>query len=426
MQPLSSSCGLLAYNGEIYNSDISLSDTTYLFQRLTSEPVMNVIEALEGPFSFIFYDANSEELWIVRDVFGRRSLVWTLSGSGKELSVSSVSSLPSAEVPAGKSVFKIDLRSLQIFEIQLTKMAPFFRDDFLWTSFKTKKTDETLLQEFEILFQRSVAKRVLSLPVEMPLSLLFSGGLDSSLLASACAFQRNRRDKPIDLLCVYFSELAPDKLTALCSYKDLITRFGCDSFRLILVEGSESEFKQCESLLMSLMNPKRSQMDMSIGIALFLAAQGKGRVIDPRVFESPQWHDFQQFVQRSQNVEATEANLRKREKLTRRIMKASFQCSHKFKENCLFRMCKKCCKRACFESGQVCHAHTPKIIQNENIEKYEKFVTQTIFGENILFQSDSPVVFAGQGADELFGGYARHRTKEDGDPFVEVKRDLQR
>ncbi|NXS95775.1 ASND1 protein, partial [Jacana jacana] len=111
------------WNGEIFNGvhvgDLE-NDTEIMFHHLAScsseADILSLFSSLQGPWSFIYYQASRHSLWFGRDYFGRRSLLWQF---GKEVdsafcltsvSVYFESGNQWQEVPAS-GIFKIDLKA---------------------------------------------------------------------------------------------------------------------------------------------------------------------------------------------------------------------------------------------------------------------------------------------------------------------------
>ncbi|XP_060576699.1 asparagine synthetase domain-containing protein 1-like [Ruditapes philippinarum] len=92
VQPAQDSQGnLLLWNGEIFggiNVPESKSDTTVLLELLgqcsSESQITAVFAQVQGPWSFIYWQADTKTLWFGRDVFGRRSLLWHLPESHDE------------------------------------------------------------------------------------------------------------------------------------------------------------------------------------------------------------------------------------------------------------------------------------------------------------------------------------------------------
>jgi asparagine synthase (glutamine-hydrolysing) len=90
-QPMADDRGVLAYNGEIYNHSelrreleregaelVGHSDTEVLHHLLARHGVEATLPRLRGMFAFAWWDGT--ELWLARDRFGIKPLVWTQTG----------------------------------------------------------------------------------------------------------------------------------------------------------------------------------------------------------------------------------------------------------------------------------------------------------------------------------------------------------
>uniref|UniRef100_A0A8C3K9F3 Asparagine synthetase domain-containing protein 1 n=1 Tax=Calidris pygmaea TaxID=425635 RepID=A0A8C3K9F3_9CHAR len=111
------------WNGEIFNGvhvGHLENDTEVMFHHLTScsseADILSLFSSLQGPWSFIYYQASRHSLWFGRDYFGRRSLLWQFSNEvDSAFCLTSVSGYFKSgnqwqEVPAS-GIFKIDLKA---------------------------------------------------------------------------------------------------------------------------------------------------------------------------------------------------------------------------------------------------------------------------------------------------------------------------
>ncbi|CAA7387771.1 unnamed protein product [Spirodela intermedia] len=111
-----------------------------------------------------------------------------------------------------------------------------------------------------------------------PLALLFSGGLDSMILA-ALSHQCLDQQYEIDLLNVSFDGLvAPDRISAKDGLKELQRIAPSRRWRLVEIDGDLSNLASETRHVMSLIHPAKTYMDLNIGVALWLAARGEGFV----------------------------------------------------------------------------------------------------------------------------------------------------
>lgn len=118
-----------------------------------------------------------------------------------------------------------------------------------------------------------------------PIGILFSGGLDSAVLAAMAAGileEENRPEQPVlELFNVAFgSGQAADRRAAIQSYQEIKRRYHPNvHVRLVLVDvGDWDSVKAHDAHIQQLILPKTSVMDLNIGTALWFASRGIGRV----------------------------------------------------------------------------------------------------------------------------------------------------
>ncbi|PYJ81868.1 MAG: asparagine synthase (glutamine-hydrolyzing), partial [Verrucomicrobia bacterium] len=220
-QPFVNDRYVLVYNGEIYNH-LALreklrvqphefrgtSDTATLFSSLTHFGVERTLELIRGMFAFAFYDCVEETLYLCRDRFGIKPLVWKGGANGlywaseaKALGpvttlepdpVKALHSLAgiadhSAEYTAFKDVWQVPPGNYLVCKMG---HEPVLREYYSLASqvsqaeyneldrTSTRKVCETFLW----LFRRSVKSMLMS---DAPMGAFVSGGVDSSLVAAA-------------------------------------------------------------------------------------------------------------------------------------------------------------------------------------------------------------------------------------------------
>jgi len=120
---------VFCWNGEAWlfnGSRLTGNDTDivskHLFQSVPALPVeealTQVLRKIAGPYAFVFYDAKSSQLYFGRDGLGRRSLLISHgSGRGDELTVSSVAvstSIQEAHEVEAPFIYCVDLKEPQL------------------------------------------------------------------------------------------------------------------------------------------------------------------------------------------------------------------------------------------------------------------------------------------------------------------------
>ncbi|KNH09243.1 hypothetical protein XU18_0521 [Perkinsela sp. CCAP 1560/4] len=152
----------------------------------------------------------------------------------------------------------------------------------------------------------AVAERILTAPVsaagsgESHVGLLFSGGVDSMLLAALIHWAIKiefpaaaSRHFVVELLNVSFGELperSPDRISARRGLAELCAAFPDRVFRLVLIDASDVTLlkrvqSECsdgiDQRIRSLVLPSDTVMDLNIATALWFAAAGVGAIARP-------------------------------------------------------------------------------------------------------------------------------------------------
>jgi len=300
------------WNGDVFQYDgtkipPNISDTKFIVDQLSNskeeDKMLKVVEKIQGPFAFVFWDKLTEQLWFARDFFGRQSLLFYRDDDRIVISscVPNDSNYNFVEIPA-QGVFKLSLQD----QSDNTTETMFFP----WNSYSTKFKEEqkeyfdlgpykfrisdkilrtpvvidftpsdsislniTELDNSDDLFDKLLEKEDISkivdefiatLTVAVKLRIenqpnmcktcikerqkcdqpcigvLFSGGLDSTVLAfiAATLLKKNNDFRGLDLLNVAFSQLGgnynvPDRLTGLQAHQVRKCKNYCQNIQLI-------------------------------------------------------------------------------------------------------------------------------------------------------------------------------------------------
>ncbi|CAE6448139.1 unnamed protein product [Rhizoctonia solani] len=349
---------IFAWNGEIFNGipvEHSENDGLKLFNMIQNSQgdigsLKHILCKLEGPYAFVYLHKPSQMLYFARDPLGQRSLLLHLPTPSEPIlllcSASNHRDVEYEEISID-GIYSISLKGT-VFECaeSLTCTA---RDQSVFDGWKTLNRTippEALslistqqIEDFISRLDDSVRSRVASIPSnntdstqgEKPvarLGVLFSGGIDSSVVAYL-ADRHIPHDEPIDLLNVGFENPrtlgvpqnkaiqaakiqrkrdkkerkkglyapetpsvlstpiinespktgtydVPDRLTGLQQLEELRRLCPHRRWNFVCVNIPYEECKQEEPRVMALMNPSNTVMDLSLANALYFASRGKG------------------------------------------------------------------------------------------------------------------------------------------------------
>ena len=307
-QPVSNRNVVLLWNGEIFGGvqvpPPLMNDTEFLFHLLAESTsngdfevnLMRTLSTIEGPYAFVIFNKALGRLWFGRDPLGRRSLVRTTPGSSFLLS--SVCLLEDKEVfeevPV-TGIFSIDLKlpgANLVIKEQLWNSSVLISPYHIPWSISEDPTEII----FYNLLKESVRKRVQCIDSFLPdsqtspVAILFSGGLDSTVLA-ALTDQCLPYKIPIDLLNISFEnprflgaqqhvpssyDLVPDRISGKISLKELQTLNNERLWRFIEINISMQEYEVHKQKIVDLMRPCDTVMDLSISAPFYFCSRGKG------------------------------------------------------------------------------------------------------------------------------------------------------
>ncbi|KAJ5168312.1 uncharacterized protein N7482_003906 [Penicillium canariense] len=344
---------VLCWNGEawkIANELVSGNDTEHVFDLFLSSANSNAHQAIgrmagavasiSGPFAFVFYDAVHARLFYSRDCLGRRSLLQGVDedGSLKICSLCDGSSSTHFQEVGCEGVYMIDLKAQRGPSVDSTEA---YKITILpWSSDPLPKAghiknpippmnmsvpqeqppllglETPFVQELQSRLHQSLALRIKNVP-EPPgyiqgqsakIAVLFSGGLDCSLLARL-SHDILPVNEPIDLLNVAFEnprvaaaavanlkqrnssstppslpeptsiyEACPDRITGRSAHAELQRRCPGRTWRFVAIDVPYTETLAHRDSVKRLMRPHNTEMDLSIACALYFASRGQGTI----------------------------------------------------------------------------------------------------------------------------------------------------
>ncbi|KNE66726.1 hypothetical protein AMAG_11224 [Allomyces macrogynus ATCC 38327] len=320
---------ILCWNGEVYagmgtGTDLAAqSDTAYLIRQLSEIDVCSrtaadfgagivaLFEDLEAEFAMILFNARFKTLWYGRDCLGRRSLLH--HHAADTLALSSVHLPGCPEVPVGGlwsvdlsapslvdsrvqwpwSRFHKDTRLNLVVPSDLAAQVPINPADFPALNDLDSAHAATVTNLLGLLSEsvrmRAQALPTPSTPTNAPLAVLFSGGLDCTILA-ALLDQHVPRTSPIHLLNVAFENprvltaskrgsgtndpwAVPDRRTARQALAELQRVAPTRTWRLLEINVPYAVAMAHRATIAALMAPLDTVMDMSIAMAFYFAAR---------------------------------------------------------------------------------------------------------------------------------------------------------
>ena len=211
-QPMYKDNYVICFNGEIYNfkklklelinkghTFISNGDTEVLISAW-KEWGASMIKKLDGMFSFVIWDIKNKNLFLARDRFGKKPLVYCIKNNSIFFA-SDVKSL--ACITDGGSINKQAIQSLFRFRFiyepmtiykNFVKLSPgsFMKfnnygakvEDWYYKNLKNKQLQFDSRRQLKYLVDEAVNKRLVS---DVPLGIFLSGGIDSAIIMNSVA-----------------------------------------------------------------------------------------------------------------------------------------------------------------------------------------------------------------------------------------------
>ncbi|QLG71690.1 hypothetical protein HG535_0C00390 [Zygotorulaspora mrakii] len=288
---------VLQFNGELYNEEIKDNDTRFIANllHLDDTGISEIIRSLDGEFAYTIYDKKERMFYFGRDSVGRRSLSYRLNESTGELFVASVTGKEEEFVDCIAGViYTYDTQTKTLKQKDVIRNPFSICEDIDKEMTNLGSSIEKLYKELKF----STKKRVRSIhPMHIensPIAVLFSGGLDCSVVASLVLeeLRENSGDYQsisVELLNVGFENPrtgimpseTPDRKLATSSAKALQALYPEIDIKLVEIDVPYSEYLAYRPQVVDLMYPKNTEMDLSIAIAFFFASKGSGFVTLP-------------------------------------------------------------------------------------------------------------------------------------------------
>ncbi len=227
-QPMSSSENryVIIFNGEIYNFKKlkdelkslfnvkfkTQSDTEVILELIVQYGFRKALDKITGMFSLAVWDKKEKNLYLAIDPLGKKPLYWSVDDKKlifaseiksilkfksfkKTLNYQSLSEFfRFSYIKAPNTIFnglnKLEPGTYLIFsrELKLKKFRYWHPKSFLYSSTDIVKSEDTVVEELHEILNTSVSER---LTADVPVGVLLSGGIDSSLVTSLA---KNNKD----------------------------------------------------------------------------------------------------------------------------------------------------------------------------------------------------------------------------------------
>ncbi len=257
-QPMSNEDGNLriVFNGEIYNFAMlrdhlkakghhfqTKSDTETILH-LYEEEGERCVDQLRGMFAFAIYDRRKKSLFLARDRFGKKPLVYAETATGfyfaseigallQLADVTRVADLPAIHAylalhytPGTRTAWR-DIRRLPAASLLKVEQGRAGEPDSYWRLDWAQKlyegiSDAEAVETFRHRFEESVALRMVS---DVPLGAFLSGGVDSSVTVAAMV----QSGAKVKTFCIGFEDPRFDESL---HAKEVASRLGTDHYDL--------------------------------------------------------------------------------------------------------------------------------------------------------------------------------------------------
>ncbi|KAJ8614419.1 hypothetical protein CTAYLR_000742 [Chrysophaeum taylorii] len=480
---------VLCWNGEWYATDEGAPAPASCDTRSVLALLVSVVEgcrdafdaranvasalaaAVRGPYAFAFWIPRVRTVVYGRDPFGRRSLLRggktcsecfgiasvtpSSAGSssdweevstrglaavrvGEDGSVEALPEVPWPREPLLDAVGWPDDEGLELERKRLTSSAREFAATARDSNDDDDESHRGAADRMLAVLSEAVRRRVVE---ATSLAVLFSGGIDSAVLAALCDTHLDA-ERPIELVNVAFgargrvdADVTPDRLAARRTLRELRALSPARDWRLVEVVVDAATLGRSASHVLSLASPSDTHMDFNIAAVLRHAAQGVGVLFkeeDDDIGRRPGGGLLRYATAESPREDHLRADDQQCVSVYARTpKKPARRCANVAHPRCARRQCGNCCRRE--GGGGDCGAHPRRrtgdekraiaaidaarlaLRENNNTaaaadEEPTLDDRGLIMVDGSSYACESRLLVLGTGADELLAGYARHRT----------------
>jgi len=278
-QPVFGDEFVLQFNGELYNQEcLETNDTLFIMRMLHSnlganrrDTILTTLRQLNGEWAITVIDLLENKIYFGRDPIGKRSLCYKRDRDGIIVSSNSVLGFQECR----NEIYVFDLETNEIERLELLQL-PGFQPS-------TVDEEQVLCELYSRLLKVTKIRYDTIHPLENPndssLAVLFSGGLDCTILARLVC-EMAKIDSSIDLLTVGFEnprtgqtpEMSPDRKLAIKSWFHLCKMYPDLKINLVEINVDYRHWLMHKQRVRELMYPCNTEMDLSIAIAFYFAS----------------------------------------------------------------------------------------------------------------------------------------------------------
>ncbi|KAI3404519.2 hypothetical protein KGF56_002711 [Candida oxycetoniae] len=288
-QPIVKDQFVLQFNGELYNEQcLESNDTQFIMDLLhlklnektkRRSAILSTLSELNGEWAIILVDLVDEKVYFGRDPIGKRSLCFEQTPG--QILISSNSSIGFQE--CRNEIYEYDINSCGLSSHKVATVTP---QPFETLESGADEEESILVEELYKRLKKSVKIRQVSihplfhLQDQSVLAVLFSGGLDCTIITKLICEVIKEDHSSLDLLTVGFEnprtlqtpDMNPDRKLATKSWFHLSKMFPGLKINLVEINVDYKSWLQHKSRVRELMYPCNTEMDLSIAIAFYFAS----------------------------------------------------------------------------------------------------------------------------------------------------------
>ncbi|UKK00283.2 hypothetical protein MACK_000353 [Theileria orientalis] len=375
-------CGVCVIS--LYGYFNSQNDLTGKLCNKSVQEVCNIISNIYGSYSLVYVSLHGGFVVVAKDQHGSKSLLVSFE---PYLTISNVSSNthsrwyefpPFVFLALGDTPYFYKRSQNHLHKLAETKNVDYNTIEFKTIELVVDKVAASLVESISQLVKLRISQGVLSI--------LFSGCVDSSLIALIAL--NSFEDMCIELINVSFdSKASPDRITSFFTYEELINLYPDRDIRLILVDVDPEDYLRDEPEIYGLSYPNQTHMDLNISASVYYAGALKGYLFSKKFFKTDYWSTFKNNIAllKSINFKVTVSKDRKSER---------GDISEEIGDDTVV------------NESYTANADTDESNIIPPLEMYKRFSSDSEYSKEYV--SNSKYVIMGTGADELFGGYGRH------------------